>query len=232
MKIARWFAWTVALAGTTACGSPGDDGSGGAGGSGGTTTTGPDAAEACAEHSAAVCAKELECFAGREAVIGPLDICSERMTVRCLSRTKQPGTGVTAEALSVCAAAMSAPGCGMFTTVPEECKFTGTRQVGEACADDAQCQSLRCGGASSDGCSACAAPDGSEEPACLGGCDAKPSSCDFEGTVCGYADICNGGLCYPGPKEGEACGSFPYFCTYPAACRTYECVLELPVCPG
>lgn len=233
MNIARWLAGALVLSGTAACGSVEVTGTGGTGGTGGAGGAAATAAAACEEHSAAVCGKELECLVGREDVIGPLDLCTERMTLRCLSRVGLPGTGVTPEALSACAAAMSVPGCEMFTTVPAECQLAGARQIGEPCADGAQCQSRVCAATAGDGCGVCAQPDGSEDQACLGGCDAGPSSCSFEGTVCGYAEVCNGGLCYPGPEEGQECGAFPFYCTYPAACLDGACTLELPaVCPG
>lgn len=244
MRIVARFAWALALMGLTACGSvevatggaggAGGNGgagaaagSGGAGGTGGATATPSSAEPACEAHSAAVCAKELLCFPGREDVIGPLDTCTERMKIRCLSRVGQYGTGVTPETLTACAEAMSAEGCGVYTDFPAACQFTGSRQIDAQCTDGAQCQTGWCKKSMNSGCGTCADPGGTVEM-CLWGCDAGPNGCSFEGTVCPYSKICNGGLCYPGPTEGEACGAFPYYCTYPSACIDGTCTLEVP----
>jgi hypothetical protein len=238
MKKAQFLGATLVLAGMAACGggTDGGDGTGGsggdgAGGAGGGTDTSAAALEACEEHSAAVCAKELECFEDRQKIIGPVAVCTERMTARCSSRFDLPGTGLTPQGLSACAAAMSAPGCGMFATVPAECKFTGTRATNQACADDAQCATGVCEGYFlpyySGGCGVCAA---SAPSACLGGCDASKQGCGYPvpGPACGFGKICPGDQCVDGPKEGSGSCHDPFFaCTYPATCQDNTCVLEV-----
>ena len=234
MKVLVGFTLALALAGLTACGSVEvttggaggqGGGTGGSGGQGGSTVD-PAAESACEAHSAAVCGKELLCFPGREKVIGPIETCTERMKVRCLSRLGLPETGVTPAALTACAEAMSAPGCDMYLTFPGVCLFKGAREIGATCTDSGQCASAWCEKPGGSSCGSCAAPKSVEM--CLGGCGTTGSSCSFEGTSCSYSKICNGGMCYPGPEEGETCGSFPYYCTYPAACINYECTLEVP----
>lgn len=113
--------------------------SGGTSGTGGSTDTSAEAfATACAEHAGAVCAKELECYGPSRGIeIGPLAQGSARIAEQCVKRAALPGTGLTPPGLDACAAAMSAPGCGVFTHFPQECQFAGSLAEGADCADNA-----------------------------------------------------------------------------------------------
>lgn len=226
MKRALFLGGMLVLVGTTDCGEVSGDGTGGASG-----TDDAAALAACEDHSAAVCAKELSCFQGREKIIGPVEICTERMTARCSSRLDLPDTGLTPQGLSACAAAMSAAGCDMFETIPTECLFLGPKDIGQPCADDAQCATGHCDGYflpyHSGGCGVCAAGNPS---ACLGGCDAGKQGCGYPdpGPACGFGKICPGDICTDGPAEGSG-GCYDSFsqCTYPSTCQNETCILEV-----
>lgn len=221
--------------GFAACGGNVDSGntggSGNGNGGGGGTGGDPEAEQAkavCAAHAAAVCQRELECIPGRDLVVGPAEVCTERMTTRCLSQVTLEGTGRTPEALTACADALVGLDCATFlSVVPDVCKFAGTKKTGEACSDDAQCETRTCDVDVHTGCGLCV-PDDGKEKICLDDCGPKESTCPFEGAVCGYAEVCNAGLCYPGPTEGEKCGEWPLFCTYPGRCLNQVCTLWFP----
>jgi hypothetical protein len=220
--------WGVAACGSSSTDTTGSGGSGGDGGAGGGTDTSAAALAACTVHSEAFCKKQLECYPHRAPLTGSLTVCTERVTSRCLSRLPLPGTSVTPDGLSACAAEIAAPGCDMFTTTPAACIFVGTLPDGELCAESAQCASGYCDTFYSDGCGRCAA-GGEPDPICPD-CPQGKMACYYSGEPCGFGYVCPGDACIPAPAEGEGCGYDYAPCNYPSTCQGDVCRLEYPIC--
>jgi hypothetical protein len=217
-----------------------DDGAGGAG---------AGVASACGQIFDAAQSLSNRCLYG-----APLDSDlrpSEREGyVRGCSITfGQPGSSADLPSgLARCAAHIAAASCDIFMaddelSCPEFDHPIGARKAGEACDEDAQCESGACASERDDTCGVCARAAGegesceADDVACGPGLRCRPTG-EGQGSTCqrlrreGEACerdceaglICDGGACKAGatlPKAGEACEQF---CAFGSLCLESKCV--------
>ena len=163
------------------------------------------------ELAKAICDREKACndFAFKTAWADHAT-CVARHKLALLDRLGAPGTGDTATAFGLCAAAYPSFGCDKIAgnQVPGDCRPDGTVAKDAACVWHTQCVTGFCARASDDTCGVCAAkPKAGDSCATIDDCGrgllcvldkcvklgSKGDACDVGGTL-GAANPCEPGL--------------------------------------
>jgi len=209
MAWTRWIAVaalfsSLALAGS-ACSSSSSGSTGGGGGGD------------CAGYASAVCGKLESCSPFLITVnYGTVSDCTSRLTTACQTGSAEPGIGNFSGFISTCSAAYASATCdavfggGLPACTPP----AGTYANGQACGDDAQCQSLFCNKASGATCGTCAA---------------TPKVGDTCTGSCGVALTCSNGTCAAATTKGAvgAACSTTAPCEATLTCSSSVCVKPL-----
>jgi hypothetical protein len=193
----------------------------------------------CGSFASAVCSKLASCFPfGLEVSYGTTTECTSRFTLLCQNGMQEPGVTMSSAWISKCTTAYSAAGCDVVGGgTPSEClPSPGTFANGQACGDDAQCQSLFCNKPSGASCGACAtAPKAGD--ACTASCGvglnctnghcvapttpgALGAQCSAT-AKCGTALTCFNGTCATPTAGGQACDQTKPACD---AAQGYTCM--------
>jgi hypothetical protein len=155
------------LASTAGCGSSG--------------SSGPSAAQACADVAGKRCTQRSACslppgttgsgFSLLENY-GDLATCLARETLNCSNGLMAPGTGNSPTKVEACAGEFNDYTCQAYfdNQPPSDCAVTGSRADGAACTFNGQCTSGYCLGTKTSVCGTCAEP-----PAV--GADCSASAC-------------------------------------------------------
>lgn len=223
----------------SACSSSSDGGGGGGGD--------------CAAYAAAACGKFESCAPFYLKILwGSAEVCKARYTATCQVGVTEPGVSAPASLLAGCTTAYASLTCdALFSGVPVAgcTPQPGTYANGQACGDDAQCQSLFCNHAAGSSCGTCAAAPKVGD-ACTGRCGANlectaskcaaPVAHGAVGATCSSAAPCAANLtCFSGTCSvptgvGKPCGSTAPACDSlkGLACLSGVCSQSLAAEPG
>jgi hypothetical protein len=160
------------------------------------------AAAVCAHYFAA---QSLHC-GGARLPASEMARVEARFVQVCLNGMALPGSGMTADSVEACAAALDASACELPDGEPVACNFSGTLPGGAPCNEGFQCQSGGCLG------TAFLSPEGQIGPTTCGACAPFVE----DGAVCAHA-MFSGGC-----ASDEICLIGPGMET--AAQPTYTCV--------
>ena len=127
----------------------------------------------------------------------------------CANEEALPGSGVTDSALSACASAVQAAGCGADADELTACQFTGTLAAGAACSDEDECESGSCSMSivmpgTEPACGKCTKAAAIGQPCGMTGVSCVPgSACDASGLMGGTCKAITYGV------AGDACDTTP-----------------------
>lgn len=175
--------------------------------------------EAAKILAAAECEKSLECMPFRTKVtFGEQPECEAEVGPFEVYLLTLPDITSSPDDILQCAAALKAASCSEFVNATfAGCDFVGTRQDGEPCAGDAQCQSGYCDNPWTGECGVCATL-GAIGEACTG--DPSLYECAL-GAHCSYAQKC---VATP-LNVGDACPD--YYCGEILRCESGVCAALL-----
>ena len=173
---------------------------------------------ACTAYASALCAQLASCSpALLTSVYGELDVCGERTQGACERSASAAHAVGTGAGIALCAAALDTISCEdlLNNSLPEACRpLPGQLDDTSACAEHAECASLRCARADDTLCGRCA------ELANEGERCATASDCAV-GLVCTTAALC----ALPLAERGRCASDRP--CAFPLVCAAGACSTTL-----
>jgi hypothetical protein len=115
--------------------------------------------KACADYSQALCNKLTACMPSTIKIqYGDAAACAARYALQCEDANSTGDSGVTIASVGTCVQALGAASCeDLFYRNVAACRFSGARQNGSGCTDDAQCGSSNCKRVVSQLCGICGA---------------------------------------------------------------------------
>ncbi len=182
---------------------------------------------ACDTLATARCDRNDACSGGFENTVlyGNIDTCMTRLARHCSASHPVLDANESPSLIAECAASLSELSCDAFVDGPAAlaCELPGTRNLGEGCYTNTQCQTAHCAVATGTACGACTNPPTAGSPcsattgfSCTGGalCDRAAAVCVAPGNVdapCNDANtvVCGYGLGCAGEAGARTCQVLP-----------------------